>query len=192
MLSTCNAICAVSPVIGGALALGTGGYVRVFLTLFIIAMLLLLSVGFTLPEAARNIVGNGLTQPHGIWRTWSSFFYRSQKQKTNELKRHQSPKLDKGKISWRPIDAFASLRIVLYSDATAVLLMVATSYSIYYTFQAAIPVIFDEVYGYNELEIGLALLPVLVGLTAGGILAENSWTGTIRKQHGNGTPLLAL
>lgn len=38
-------------------------------------------------------------------------------------------------------------------------------------FQAAIPVIFAEVYGYNELEIGLALLPLLDGLISGGIIA---------------------
>lgn len=49
--------------------------------------------------------------------------------------------------------------------------MVASSYSVYYTFQVAIPVIFKETYGYNELEIGLTFLPGLVGMTIGGIVA---------------------
>jgi MFS family permease len=49
--------------------------------------------------------------------------------------------------------------------------MVASSYCVYYTFQVAIPVIFDEIYGYNELEIGLVFLPGLAGMTIGGIIA---------------------
>jgi MFS family permease len=65
--------------------------------------------------------------------------------------------------------------------------MVASSYSVYYTFQVAIPVIFDEVYGYNELEIGLVFLPGLAGMTIGGMLAgklaDRNYAVTARK-HG--------
>lgn len=39
-----------------------------------------------------------------------------------------------------------SLRIILCPDAAVILWMVATSYSVYYTFQVAIPVIYDEIY----------------------------------------------
>jgi MFS family permease len=49
--------------------------------------------------------------------------------------------------------------------------MVASSYCMYYTYQVAIPVIYDELYGYNELEIGLAFLPGLAGMTLGGVIA---------------------
>lgn len=169
MLSTCNAICAVSPVVGGAIALGSGDFVWVFLALLIIALLLLVSVGFTLPETARNVVGNGSTPALGILRAWSSFFSQSRRHKLDKDRNHTCP--ERQKFQWRPIQAFASLRIILYPDAASVLSMVAPSYSVYYTFQAAVPVIFADVYGYNELEIGLVLLPVLLGLTGGGILA---------------------
>lgn len=37
--------------------------------------------------------------------------------------------------------------------------------------QAATRVVFDEVYNYNELQIGCALLPILGGLTSGGLVA---------------------
>lgn len=40
----------------------------------------------------------------------------------------------------------------------------------YYTFQVAIPNIFDEIYGYNDLFIGLAFLPSLARMTIGGII----------------------
>jgi MFS family permease len=48
--------------------------------------------------------------------------------------------------------------------------MIAATYSVYYTFQAAIPVIFAEVYGYIELQIGLVLLAGLAGMTLGSLL----------------------
>jgi MFS family permease len=67
--------------------------------------------------------------------------------------------------------------------------MVACSYSVYYTFQVAIPVIFSEIYGYNELLIGLAFLPGLAGLTIGGIIAgklvDRNYAVTARKHNIN-------
>jgi MFS family permease len=49
--------------------------------------------------------------------------------------------------------------------------MVSTSYSVYYTFQVAIPVIYDEMYHYSYFEVGLTFLPGLAGMTIGGIVA---------------------
>ncbi|KAH8785828.1 hypothetical protein F5883DRAFT_636733 [Diaporthe sp. PMI_573] len=43
--------------------------------------------------------------------------------------------------------------------------MVSTSYSVYYTFQVAIPVIYDD------FEVRLTFLPGLAGMTIGGIVA---------------------
>jgi MFS family permease len=174
MLSTCNAISAVGPVIGGAIALSTSGCTWVFLALLIIALMSLLLAGFTLPETARNVVGNGTQPAHGVWRTWWSLFRGKEQQWRKESEANdgtEKPLQVDGKPTWRPLCAFASLRIILYPDAAAVLWMVASSYSVYYTFQVAIPVIFEEIYGYRELEIGLTFLPGLAGMTIGGIIA---------------------
>lgn len=188
MLSTCNAISAIGPVIAGAVALSTGGYTWIFLALLIVAAICLLLVGFTLPETARNIVGNGMKPVHGVWRTWWSFF-RGKEQLCRSDRRADDATEEPLQVdrmpAWRPLSAFASLRIVLYPDAAAVLCMVASSYSVYYTFQVAIPVIFDEVYGFNELEIGLAFLSGLAGMTIGGIIAgklmDRNYSNTARK-----------
>lgn len=192
MLSTCNAISAVGPVIGGAVALGTRGHTWVFLALLIIAVICLLLAGFTLPETARNVVGNGTKPAHGVWRTWWSFLRGKEQQGRNESGANDatenSVQVD-GKLTWRPLRAFTSLRIILYPDAAAVLWMVASSYSVYYTFQVAIPVIFEEIYGYNELEIGLTFLPGLAGMTVGGIIAgklvDRNYAKTARKYNTN-------
>lgn len=174
MLSTCNAISALGPVIAGAIALRTSGYASVFLALLIIAVISLLLVGFTLPETARNVVGNGMKPIRGVWRTWLSYFPKRKQPYRSESRAADvsEPRLQEGgNPVWRPLSAFVSLRLVLYPDAAAVLCMVASSYSVYYTFQVAIPTIFDEIYSFNALEVGLAFLPGLAGMTVGGIIA---------------------
>ena len=77
--------------------------------------------------------------------------------------------------------------MVLHPDAAPVLWMVASSYSVYYTYQVAIPVVFHDIYGFNELETGLAFLPGLAGMTLGGIAAGRlqDWNFAITaRQHG--------
>lgn len=192
MLSTCNAISAVGPVIGGAVALSTRGHTWVFLTLLIIAVICLLLAGFLLPETARNVVGNGTKPIHGVWRTWWSFLYGKERKCQNESEANDAterPLQVDGKPTWRLLNAFASFRIILYPDAAAVLWMLASSYSVYYTIQVAIPVIFKEIYSYNELEIGLTFLPGLAGMTIGGIVAgklvDRNYAKIARKNNAN-------
>ncbi|WEW60325.1 hypothetical protein PRK78_005810 [Emydomyces testavorans] len=185
MLSTCNAISAVGPVIGGAVALRTSGFTWVFLGLLIIAVICLLLAGFTLPETARNIVGNGTTPARGVWRTWLSLLQRQQRTRNIDCEIAEQALQAKLKPTWRIL--FGSFRIIFYPDAAAVLWMVASSYSVYYTYQVAIPVIFKEIYRYNDLEIGLTFLPGLAGMTVGGIVAgklvDRNYAKTARKYH---------
>jgi MFS family permease len=167
MLSTCNAISAVGPVIGGAVALGTSGVQWVFLALLIISSSCFFAIGFTMPETARSVVGNGSKPAVGIWRTWWSSIQAPRNDIDSNASDHHATEREK----WRPQAIFGSLRIILYKDAFAVLSVVALTYSIYYTFQVAIPVIFAEIYRYNELEIGFTFLPGLAGMTIGGVIA---------------------
>ncbi|KAH7068334.1 major facilitator superfamily domain-containing protein [Paraphoma chrysanthemicola] len=169
MLATCNAISAIGPVIGGAIALKTGGHTWVFVTLLVIAFLCFLAVGFTIPETARSVVGNGSIPAHGIWRTWASIFLSSQKH--DNILHPNAARVPAVKATQSLRRVVDSLRIVLHPDAAVILWMIASSYGIYYTFQVIIPVIFADIYHYNQLEIGLVFLPGLAGMTIGGILA---------------------
>lgn len=170
MLSTCNAISAVGPVIGGAIAMGTSSVDFVFLALLVISVFCFLVAGFTLPETARCIVGNGSKAAIGIWRTWWSLI-RTRRYGKLDFQPKSIYKQVIGQGGWQLQTVFGSFRIILYKDAFAVLWMVASTYSIYYTFQVAIPVIFSKVYFYNDLEVGLVFLPGLAGMTLGGIIA---------------------
>ncbi|PSN59500.1 MFS general substrate transporter [Corynespora cassiicola Philippines] len=171
MLATCNGISAVGPVIGGALAMQTGAHTWVFFALLVISVLCFLMVGFTFPETAREVAGNGLRAVHGIRRTWVDVLRtnkRSQQSIASDSHQVEGKQLGFWQGFWRLMD---SIRIFRHPDAAVILWMIAASYGIYYTFQVAIPVIFDDIYGYNEFQIGLAFLPGLAGMTIGGIIA---------------------
>ncbi|KKY36320.1 putative isoflavone reductase family protein [Diaporthe ampelina] len=109
MLSFCNGISAVGPVVGGAVAQSTGAHVWVFVALLALAVICFLLTWLTLPETARAIVGDGSGPAHGLWKAWTGGFVK--------------------------------------------------------------PMIYDEVFRYNDFQIGLTFLPGLAGMTLGGIAA---------------------
>ena len=165
--------------VAGVIALRNSGYTRVFLALLIIAIISRLLVRFTLPETAANVVGNGMKPVRGFWRTWPSFFsgrnqsYHSKSSAVNadaEADASESQLQKDGRIVWRPLSVFVSLRLILYLDAAIVLSVIASSYSVYYTFQVAILPIIDKIYGFYALEVGLAFIPGLVGMTIEGFI----------------------
>ncbi|KAK8035554.1 hypothetical protein PG993_010549 [Apiospora rasikravindrae] len=171
MLSFCNGISAIGPVIGGVVAQSTGAYTWVFYALFVVAAICFFLIGFTLPETARNVVEDGSVPPPRIARLWwTGGLVRRYGVDTPKASVHATEKAG-SMPGWRPIMLLQSLRIIFYADAAAVLWMIATSYCVYYTFQVAIPVIFHDIYGYNDFEVGLTFLPGLVGMTIGGIIA---------------------
>lgn len=172
MLSFCNGISAVGPIIGGAVAQKTGAYKWVFLSLCIVGVVCLVLVGFTLPETARAVVGDGSGESPILSRLWwTEDIVTKYGTSGNQDNRGHHEKHKITKAQWKPAMLLESLRIIFYPDAAAVLWMIATSYCVYYSFQVAIPVIYEDVYGYSDLQIGLAFLPGLAGMTTGGIVA---------------------
>jgi MFS family permease len=55
MMATCNSVSATGSVIGGAIALDTGGHTWVFVTLLIVEFLSFLAMGFIMSETARRV-----------------------------------------------------------------------------------------------------------------------------------------
>jgi MFS family permease len=119
MLATCNGISAVGPVIGGAIALKTGGHTWVFVTLLIIAFLSFFAVGFTMPETARSVAGNGSRTVHGIWRNWTDVLLRSRQRRN--IPSPGETRVPTTKVSQSLRGLVDSLRIVLQPDAAAIL-----------------------------------------------------------------------
>lgn len=66
MLSFRNALSAVGPIVGSTVAQSTGARVWVFLALLAVAVVCFLLTGFTLPETARAVVGDGSRPARGL------------------------------------------------------------------------------------------------------------------------------
>lgn len=177
------AVC-LGPVIGGWVALGSGGFAWVFWALVLFGATVFVVVGIALPETARNVVGNGSFGATGWSRTWSSIVmprerncsqsdemqtseegtdcregqYASQVAKATSSKRHK----------FRMANPMAALRIIFHKDTALVLWMAASPYAVWYCIQASIPTIYKDIYSFNEFQIGLAYLTGGFGTVLGG------------------------
>jgi MFS family permease len=188
MLTSTNLGPCVGPVISGGAILASGDTQWCFWALLIFGASSLMLVGWTMPETARTVVGNGAVPARGLWRTWWSLLRLSAPRELSLNKRTQDetrvvPHLSKssaanninagktgrGKlIVPRPL---ASLRIIFYCDTFLILWMAASSYAIWYCIQTSIPLIYGKEYGFNDLIVGLCFLPGGSGVIFGGLIA---------------------
>lgn len=171
------AVC-LGPVIGGWVVLGSGAFEWVFWALVIFGGSVLVTVGFALPETARNVVGNGSGRTNAWRRTWWSLIPMLVKARHNEPQR-KTTKDEKSSIQERETSASArpkyrftspivAIRIIFFRDTAIVLWMAASPYAVWYCIQASIPSIYKDVYGFNDLQIGLSYLTGGAGTVIGG------------------------
>ncbi|KAI4212779.1 MAG: hypothetical protein LQ351_004481 [Letrouitia transgressa] len=173
------AVC-VGPVIGGWIALGSGGYQWVFWALVIFGGLVFVTVGFALPETARNVVGNGSISAKWSKTWWSLLTSWMAKRHIREKGSQNSKDVEKGtcgnqlttqakiKSSLKVANPWASIRILFWRDTALVLWMAGSPYAVWYCVQATIPPVYQDVYKFNELQIGLSFLSGGFGTVLGG------------------------
>jgi multidrug resistance protein len=169
----------LGPVVGGWVAFTSGSYEWVFWALVIVATILLISVLAFLPETARNVVQNGSGRAQEKWweRSWLSLFmsWRRNRNVPNEVS--HSPEQESQvyqRISlgkrFRIRNPLACLSIVFHRDTFLALWMHGSFYTVDYSFVAAVPDIYQNIYHFNELQIGLSYLPRGVGIITGGFV----------------------
>lgn len=163
----------VGPVVGGVVAYTSGNYVWVFWALVIVGVILFCGVGFLLPETARSLVGNGSDLSRFKW--WQLSWLGLMRRRFKWLR-------SKGEIETTAVaseapktvirayelgNLLACLRIIFYKDTFLALWIHGSFYTVDYSFVAAVPDIFKDIYGYNDLQLGLAYLPRGVGIIIG-------------------------
>ncbi|MCJ1468272.1 hypothetical protein MMC07_006900 [Pseudocyphellaria aurata] len=194
--SAANVAVCVGPVLGGLVVLGSKDTTWVFWALVIFGGTVLTLVGAALPETARNVVGNGSMPATGLERTWWSLV----KTKLNDTRGKPSEGDDseeKGRNrtevtnqprrrdKFRMANPVACLKIIFWKDTSLVLWQAASPYAVWYCVQTSLPHIYKDIYGFNELGIGLSYLPggfgTVLGGYANGKLMDFNYKATARQ-----------
>ncbi|KAJ5273060.1 hypothetical protein N7478_008185 [Penicillium angulare] len=154
----------VGPVIGGLLAQYLGWRaIFWFLVIFSGAFMVPFLVFF--PETARGVVGDGSILPQK-WNMSLISYLKSRK--AGEEEEGSSTTLKKQKLGFP--NPFQTLAIVFQKDTSIILLCNAILFAGFYDVSATIPSIYNELYGLDDLQIGLCYIPFGLGATIASIL----------------------
>lgn len=157
---------ALGPLLGGALAQFLG-WRAIFWFLAVLAVVYLVPFVVTFPETGRNVVGDGSTPPQG-WNM-SLLNYLETREAAKERpalsratrresqRQAQADLAARRRLRWpNPLN---TLHVVAEKDVGLLLLFNSLIYTAFYLVAASAPSLFHDIYGYNDLQIGLAFLP---------------------------------
>ncbi|TGO49070.1 hypothetical protein BCON_0222g00170 [Botryotinia convoluta] len=153
---------AVGPILGGIISQYTSwkwifGFLAIFSMTFFIPLLLLM------PETCRKIVGDGSIPPP----KWSRSLTNIRKEH-KLLKQGITPDYSKrddltAARKLRFPNPLATLRIVSEKEAALLLFYAGIVYAGFYAVISGMPSQFHDIYGYDDLKVGLMYLPISGG-----------------------------
>ncbi|QGA15821.1 hypothetical protein EYB26_003482 [Talaromyces marneffei] len=152
---------ALGPVIGGLLSQYLG-WRSIFWFLFIIAAAWLIQFILFYPETGRKIVSNGSIPPPK-WNMSLISYIKSRKEVSEEdrLAAESTLPCAPRKLSFP--NPLPTLAIVLQKDTAVLLITNSIFFAGFYDVAVAITSLYSEIYGLNDLEIGLCYLPFGAG-----------------------------
>lgn len=127
------------------------------------------------PETGRNVVGNGSIPPQGWNMSLVNYLAarkaaRAASADDSDLARttsHQSAKSARDELAakrkFRFPNPLHTLKIVAEKDIGLLLLYNSLVYTAFYDITASTPYLFAQIYGFNDLQIGLSFIPFGVG-----------------------------
>ncbi|KAF5022251.1 hypothetical protein F66182_5690 [Fusarium sp. NRRL 66182] len=139
---------ALSPVLGGLLSHYLG-WPAIFWFCVIFSVVWLVPFILSTPETCRNVVGNGSVAPQR-WNRSLLDLYRHREDVTSQ----NVPKRE-----LKCPNPLKTLYIVFEKEMAIILLVSATIYIGFILTAATLSTLFKEIYGYNDLQVGLCYLP---------------------------------
>jgi len=154
----------LGPVIGGLLAQYLG-WRAIFWFLVIFSGAFMVPFLLFFPETARGIVGDGSLPPQK-WNMSLISYLKSRKAREEGV---ESP-ADSTKRKLQFPNPLQTLAIVFQKDTSIILFCNAILFAGFYDVSATIPSIFNELYGLDDLQIGLCYIPFGLGASIASIL----------------------
>ncbi|RBA10039.1 hypothetical protein FPRO05_05975 [Fusarium proliferatum] len=155
----------LGPIIGGVLAEFLG-WRSIFWFLAIFAGVAIVLLALFYPETCREIVGDGSIKAplvyRSVWQILVSRRKRSESEK-NGLSRQGSRASTVKKFKFKFPNVLDSILMLFEKETGFLLGFSSICFAGFYCIATAMPTLFKEIYGYNELEIGLTFLPMAAG-----------------------------
>ncbi|KAI4161106.1 MAG: hypothetical protein LQ342_005143 [Letrouitia transgressa] len=152
---------AIAPILGGILSKFLGWRsIFWFLTIMSVVYLIIFLISF--PETGRNVVGNGSVPPQGWNMSVINYLHNraiSRNKKAGhsaaqeETKRAQQELASKRKLKWP--NPLKTVHIVMEKDVGMLLVFNGIVYTAFYAVISSIPYLFAQIYGFNDLQIGV-------------------------------------
>ncbi|KAJ5081736.1 Kynureninase [Penicillium alfredii] len=155
----------VGPVIGGLLSQYLG-WRAIFWFLVIFAGAFMIPFLIFFPETARGVVGDGSLPPQK-WNMSLISYLKSRKARDESITSPAHSAKQKQKLQFP--NPFQTLAIVFQKDTSIILFCNALLFAGFYDVSATIPSIYNDLYGLNDLQIGLCYIPFGLGATIASI-----------------------
>lgn len=155
---------AIGPILGGVLSQFLG-WRSIFWFLVIMSCVYLVPFAITFPETGRNVVGNGSVPPKGWNMSLMNYFDTRKIERDDALSRtvsrqekHLAQADLASKRKLRFPNPLRTVYLILEKDSGILLIYNALVYLAYYDVAASLPSLFAEIYGFNDLQIGLSFM----------------------------------
>lgn len=145
----------LGPIIGGALS-QTLGWRAIFWFLTIFAGVTLFLIIMFLPETCRHIVGDGSIYPPPLYRSGWQILTSHR----NKARKAPPPET---KFEFKPPNVLGSLLMLLEKETGLLLGTGSLVFAGFYCIASAMPTLFKNSYGYDEITVALMYLPLALG-----------------------------
>ena len=158
------------PILGGILSQYLG-WRSIFWFLTILAAAYLVPFLITVPETGRKVVVDGSIPPQGWNMSLLNYLATRKSKRTVTIEEKHVVKEElSARRKLRCPNPLKTARVLMEKDVAIVLIFNSLVYTSYYCVTSSLPSLFSGIYGFTDLQIGLAFIPYGAGCTVASFL----------------------